>query len=108
MEKTIKKLKEEGRRLGVSPYELVPHLAAPGALEANGWNHPSFDSIRKRLEERDEYLTTPLEVEEGVLQCERCSSRRVFSWSKQTRAADEPMTTFAHCVVCGKKWRYSG
>ena len=34
-----------------------------------------------------------LTVEEGVLQCGRCKSRNTEYTQKQTRSADEPMTT---------------
>lgn len=68
-----------------------------------GWKHPMFNAVRRLQEEHDEYLRTPLEVVEGVLQC-RCGSRNVISTSRQTRAGDEPMTTFAKCNACKKSW----
>ena len=59
-----------------------------------GWNHPYFSDITGRVDEHDNFIRDPFEVEEGVLQC-KCGSNRVFSYSKQCRGADEPMTTFA-------------
>lgn len=50
--------------------------------EELGWNHSCFDNIAFRINEQNEFLTNPFEVEEGVLEC-RCGSRRVFSYSKQ-------------------------
>jgi DNA-directed RNA polymerase subunit M/transcription elongation factor TFIIS len=72
-----------------------------------GWNHSSFDIIRNALQEQDDFVMNPFEIEEGALEC-RCGSKRVFSYSKQTRSCDEPTSTFAQCMVCKSKWTYSG
>lgn len=72
-----------------------------------GWNHSSFDFARAQLDEQDDFIENPFEVEEGVIDC-KCGSKRVFSYSKQSRSADEPMTTYAQCVQCNAKWQYSG
>ncbi len=73
----------------------------------SAWCHTSFDTSSIQLTEQDDFIENPFEVEEGVLEC-KCGSKRVFSYSKQTRGADEPMTTFAICVSCNAKWTYSG
>lgn len=72
-----------------------------------GWRHSSFDFAKSQLDEQDDFIQNPFQVEEGVIDC-RCGSKRVFSYSKQSRSADEPMTTYAHCVECNSKWQYSG
>jgi DNA-directed RNA polymerase subunit M/transcription elongation factor TFIIS len=72
-----------------------------------GWNHPTFIDIKNRIGEHDEFIINPFEVEEGVTTC-HCGSGRVFTYQKQTRGADEPMTTFAKCVKCKAQWTYSG
>lgn len=33
--------------------------------------------------------------------CRKCGERRSFVYEKQTRSADEPMTTFIECLECG-------
>jgi len=71
------------------------------------WNHPKFKEYKIEMEEENLFIENPIEVEEGVLQCV-CGSNKVFSFSRQTRGADEPMTTFAECVECKNKWQYSG
>lgn len=76
-------------------------------LKLVGWNHPTFTDIKNRIDEHDEFIINPFEVEEGVTIC-KCGSKRVFTYSKQTRGADEPMTTFAKCVSCKTSWTYSG
>ena len=72
------------------------------------WQHPEFDDIIFKQKEQDDFIVNPFEVEEGVLTCPKCSKSRTFSYSKQTRSADEPMTTFATCMNCKHKWTYSG
>lgn len=76
--------------------------------ELVGWDHPVFTDVKHRIEEHDEFIVNPFEVEEGVTQCNKCGSERVFTYQKQTRGADEPMTTFAKCVKCKSQWSYSG
>lgn len=73
-----------------------------------GWNHPKFRELQDRLEEQDNFIENPFEVEEGVLECSKCKSKRVFSYTKQCRGSDEPMTTFATCVSCSAQWKYDG
>jgi DNA-directed RNA polymerase subunit M/transcription elongation factor TFIIS len=72
-----------------------------------GWNHPAFKDIQIRMEEQDSFIETPFEVVEGVLEC-RCGSKRVIYYQRQHRSCDEPMTTYASCCACSKKWTYSG
>lgn len=69
-----------------------------------GWRHRIFDDLIKLQKEYDEYLTNPVEVEEGVLQCRKCKSERVLSQSLQVRSGDEATSTFARCSVCNYKW----
>ena len=71
------------------------------------WNHPTFTDIKNKIDEHDEFIINPFEVEEGVTIC-KCGSVRVFTYSKQVRSCDEPMTTFAQCVKCKATWTYSG
>jgi DNA-directed RNA polymerase subunit M/transcription elongation factor TFIIS len=69
-----------------------------------GWNHPIFAQHAKNQQEEDDYILTPFEVEEGVIECPRCKSFKVLSVSVQTRSADEPTTTVAECIKCKLKW----
>ena len=59
------------------------------------WNHFYFNDIKND------------EIDEGVLTC-KCGSKRVFSYQKQSRGADETATTYAQCSACGNKFIYSG
>lgn len=39
------------------------------------------------------------------LQCSKCKQKKVSYSQAQTRSADEPMTTFCECTVCGHRWK---
>lgn len=39
-----------------------------------------------------------------IYECYKCHERRCTIEIIQTRAADEPATTFVNCVVCGNHW----
>ena len=40
-----------------------------------------------------------------ALRCGRCGQKKVSYSQAQTRSADEPMTTFCECTVCGNRWK---
>ena len=69
------------------------------------WNCREFESCRRELEEYDEFVEKPFDIDEGVVQCEKCGSKRTFSYSKQTRSGDESTTVFCTCAKCGAKWK---
>lgn len=39
--------------------------------------------------------------------CARCGEKKVSYSQAQTRSADEPMTTFCECTICGNRWKVS-
>lgn len=70
-----------------------------------GFNHETFDQLRKKRDEQDLFVASPFDVEEGIVECGKCKGKKVVSVSVQTRAADEPMTTMSFCVTCKHKWK---
>jgi len=42
-----------------------------------------------------------------VFKCAKCGQKKVSYSQAQTRSADEPMTTFCTCTVCGNRWKVS-
>lgn len=40
-----------------------------------------------------------------ALTCGKCKQKKVSYSQAQTRSADEPMTTFCECMVCGNRWK---
>jgi len=71
------------------------------------WNHDQFTSLKNIEYEQDQFIIQPFEIIEGIAVC-NCGSKRVYSYSKQTRSGDESCTTFNECLKCKAKWVYSG
>jgi DNA-directed RNA polymerase subunit M/transcription elongation factor TFIIS len=70
-----------------------------------GYHHSTFDTIKKCLEEEQNFIENPPVVEEGVIECGKCKSKRTFSFNKQTRSGDEAVTVFVRCADCGHQFR---
>lgn len=64
------------------------------------WNHTFFQSFQKQFQEQDDFIEQPPMIEEGLFECRKCKSRQTFSFSKQTRRADEGTTVFVRCSQC--------
>ena len=75
------------------------------ALNPRGWDHPMFEQYRLADKEHEDFHRTPIVVDEGVIACQKCASKRVLFHSVQTRSSDEPMTTVCHCTACSHDWR---
>jgi DNA-directed RNA polymerase subunit M/transcription elongation factor TFIIS len=71
------------------------------------WSNVYFNDMITDEIDQDNFIKNPFEIEEGVLEC-NCGSKKVFSYQKQSRSADEPMSTYATCIKCKAKWIYSG
>ena len=55
---------------------------------------------------RDKSLTsTNLSAATDEFKCYKCKKRKCTYYQLQTRSADEPMTTFVSCLVCGNRWK---
>ena len=71
------------------------------------FKHTHLENFIYEEKEQDNFIITPFEIEEGVLQC-KCGSKKVFSYQKQSRGGDESSSTYAECTSCKAKWVYSG
>jgi len=69
------------------------------------WNDTIFAPIKDNIEEKENFIVCPFEVAEGALECNKCGSKKTFSYSKQTRSGDESTTVFATCVECRASWK---
>lgn len=70
-----------------------------------GWDSDTFQEIKSKLDEQDEFITNPFTVVEGVLVCKKCGSNKTYSYTKQVRRADEGTTVFCICVKCNARWK---
>jgi len=71
------------------------------------WKHSSLNEYIQEEIEQDNFIIQPFEIVEGITEC-KCGSKRVYSFTKQTRGGDEISTTFNECLSCKSKWSYSG
>ncbi|KJZ77447.1 hypothetical protein HIM_03171 [Hirsutella minnesotensis 3608] len=98
--------KELGRR--VMTGEIPPDMFATMTDE----DLKSEDQRKKDLELEKENMKkaqVPM-AEKSIsesLECGRCKKKKVSYTQAQTRAADEPMTTFCECMNCGHRWKFS-
>ena len=69
------------------------------------FGHETFNIYKQAQKEADDFVMNPAEVEEGVLQCNKCQSKRTMSFTLQTRSGDESTSVWARCVDCGNGWR---
>lgn len=66
----------------------------------------NLDNIEEGTQElQEEEEEEVIDDEEGLLQCFHCKSTRIESYQRQTRSADEAMTTFCMCLVCHQRWK---
>jgi DNA-directed RNA polymerase subunit M/transcription elongation factor TFIIS len=82
-------------------YEL---LFRPNCTSKQVWDLSTFNQLKREDAEFNKYIITPIEVVDGILQCTKCKSHKILSFSKQTRSGDEPTSVFAKCSNCQHKW----
>ena len=68
-------------------------------------NNKKYDNVKYKMQEFENFILNPFEVEEGVLICNKCDSNKTFSYTKQTRGGDESTTVFAICSQCDNRWK---
>ena len=62
----------------------------------------------KRIDRENMRAAQAPQIEKSIstsLTCGKCGQKKVSYSQAQTRSADEPMTTFCECTVCGKRWK---
>lgn len=70
-----------------------------------GLDHEKFNNVKNKIQENDDFISNPPQVEEGVIECSKCKSKRTISFSKQTRSGDEACTVFVRCAECHYQFR---
>lgn len=61
--------------------------------------------IDKQSKTNEMLFETRQEVATDDFTCPKCHQKKCTYYQLQTRAADEPMTTFVTCINCGKRWK---
>lgn len=99
----------------VSNRDLGPRVMS-GEIPAQRFvvmTHDELKSAQRRKEdeelEKDNLKKAQVPMAEksisDALRCGRCGQKKVSYSQAQTRSADEPMTTFCECTVCGNRWK---
>jgi transcription elongation factor S-II len=72
---------------------------APHKLNPNLWK--AIIDKREWIEYKKNNMATT-----DIYLCKKCGKRKCTFYQLQTRSADEPMTTFVDCQVCGNSWKF--
>lgn len=89
------------KRSGISDKDILDEVQQQNYL----WNTDEYKLYQTKLDEIDNFLINPFEVDEGVLSCHKCGSNKTFSYTKQTRGGDESTTVFVVCSKCKCRWK---
>lgn len=87
-------------RNGTIPAKDVAGME-PTKLWPSKWQEMEEARIMKQIAT----LESTSEAATDLFQCAKCKERKCVYTEVQTRSADEPMTTFVCCLVCGNKWK---
>jgi DNA-directed RNA polymerase subunit M/transcription elongation factor TFIIS len=71
----------------------------PHKLNNNIWKL-YIDKRNKIIETREKMATV------DIFKCKKCGEMKCTTYQLQTCSADEPMTTFVNCKVCGFAWKF--
>lgn len=66
-----------------------------------------FAKDRNQDEIHREALRGKIAVVESTVKCRKCKEKKVVVYQRQTRSADEPMTSFYICTIptCNNSWK---
>ncbi|OIR58231.1 MAG: transcription elongation factor S-II [Amphiamblys sp. WSBS2006] len=98
-----KELAEKIKHGEVKPEEVARMSSADMAHEERRAEDEliRLQCLKKTVITRDEMAET------DQFKCGKCKQRKTTYYQLQTRSADEPMTTFVSCIVCGNRWKFS-
>jgi len=105
-EKILRKQKSGADYILVCPgCNFEKKLGSDAGLAENRRNK---DKVEKKLAEHKTRVID--EASNGILPkadvpCPKCQKADVEYYQLQTRSADEPATTFYHCLSCDHRWR---
>lgn len=75
------------------------------SLKPQELNPEKYEKITKK-KELEEYNKNK-KASTDLFKCSKCKNKKCVVTEKQTKAGDEPATTFIECLECGNVWRQS-
>ena len=94
--------------------DKLPQMVACGEIKAHELafmtHHEmlpeKWDELIKAKSIRDKSkFEQNIEASTDTFTCRKCRSKQCTYYQMQTRSADEPMTTFVSCILCGTRWK---
>lgn len=86
---------------GIKSKKIDPSKIAE--LKPQELNPEKYEKIQKK-KDLEEYNKNN-QASTDIFQCSKCKNRKCKVTEKQTRAGDEPATTFVECLECGNVWK---
>jgi transcription elongation factor S-II len=92
-------LKERLNENEFAPHELA--FMTSDRLFPEAWN----DIINKEmLRTKSAYESSQVSMTDQI-RCGKCKKNKISYYELQTRSADEPLTTYFSCILCGHRWK---
>ena len=83
---------------------IEPHKLAFMTHQELNHERWTFLIEKKSKIDQNKYETN-LEAATDTFTCRKCKNNKCTYYQMQTRSADEPMTTYCQCCICGNRWK---
>jgi DNA-directed RNA polymerase subunit M/transcription elongation factor TFIIS len=72
-----------------------------------GYDSSYYQEYKVKQLQENNLMINPPTIVKSIYKCKnsKCLSDKTYSWQAQTRSADEGMTTFVSCSICGQKYK---
>ncbi len=74
----------------------------PWDTDPDRWSDFALEAEKTKYGKKQD----PEDMPDGLFMCGKCKKYKTTHSQVQTRSADEPMTTFVLCLLCGKRWKF--